>query len=58
MKLDDFDYHLPPELIAQAPAASRTGSRLLYLDGTTGEFRDQSFPDVRELIDSFSVTRA
>jgi S-adenosylmethionine:tRNA ribosyltransferase-isomerase len=52
MKLDDFDYHLPPQLIAQAPAASRTASRLLYLDGTTGEFRDQSFPDVRELIDS------
>jgi S-adenosylmethionine:tRNA ribosyltransferase-isomerase len=55
MKLDDFDYHLPPELIAQAPAASRTASRLLYLDGTTGEFRDQSFPDVRELIDSRDV---
>ena len=30
--VSDFDYDLPPELIAQTPAAERTGSRLLHLD--------------------------
>lgn len=33
--LDDFDFDLPPELIAQQPAAQRTGARLL--DGTGTE---------------------
>ena len=32
MRTADFDYHLPPELIAQAPAAHRDQSRLLLLD--------------------------
>ena len=31
--LADFDYDLPAALIAQAPAASRSGSRLLHVDG-------------------------
>ncbi|MFQ6721888.1 S-adenosylmethionine:tRNA ribosyltransferase-isomerase, partial [Bordetella pertussis] len=30
LTLADFDYHLPPELIAQSPAAERGGSRLLH----------------------------
>ncbi len=41
--LRDFDYRLPPELIAQAPTAERTGSRLLHVQGaalTDLEFRD------------------
>ncbi len=33
MKLEQFDFHLPLELIAQAPAASRGASRLLVMDG-------------------------
>jgi S-adenosylmethionine:tRNA ribosyltransferase-isomerase len=33
--LADFDYALPPELIAQTPSAQRTGSRLLHVDGST-----------------------
>ena len=35
MRLSDFDYRLPPELIAQHPAPRRTASRLLHLDGRT-----------------------
>ena len=35
LTLDDFDYALPPELIAQSPATTRTGSRLLHVDGAT-----------------------
>jgi S-adenosylmethionine:tRNA ribosyltransferase-isomerase len=36
MKLSDFDYTLPPELIAQKPAEKRNMSRLLLLDKKTG----------------------
>ncbi len=50
MRLDDFDYDLPPELIAQAPAAARSASRLLYLDGVTGTLRDYRFADIVELL--------
>jgi S-adenosylmethionine:tRNA ribosyltransferase-isomerase len=50
MLLDDFDYHLPDELIAQAPAAERSASRLLHLDGVTGALQDRRFADVLELL--------
>lgn len=50
MKLDDFDYGLPPELIAQYPAAERAASRLLHLDGSTGALRDLQFRDIVELV--------
>ncbi len=33
-RLSDFDYHLPPELIAQSPAAERSASRLLVVPAT------------------------
>ncbi|NLO74806.1 MAG: S-adenosylmethionine:tRNA ribosyltransferase-isomerase, partial [candidate division WS1 bacterium] len=32
MLVSDFDYHLPPELIAQAPLPQRSASRMLVLD--------------------------
>lgn len=34
MKLSDFDYHLPKQMIAQRPADPRDSSRLMVLDGT------------------------
>ena len=34
LTLDDFDFPLPPELIAQHPAPQRTASRLLHVAGT------------------------
>jgi S-adenosylmethionine:tRNA ribosyltransferase-isomerase len=46
MKTSDFDYHLPEELIAQHPAATRTASRLLHLDGKTGQIVDRQFIDI------------
>jgi len=49
MRLDDFDYHLPAELIAQAPAAERTASRLLHLDGATGAWVDRRFVELPSL---------
>jgi len=39
MRTSDFDYELPEELIAQAPARSRDASRLLVLERSTGVVR-------------------
>jgi S-adenosylmethionine:tRNA ribosyltransferase-isomerase len=50
LKLSDFDYELPQELIAQFPAPERGASRLLHLDGRTGEFADRRFGDLVELV--------
>ena len=47
--LDDFDFQLPPELIAQYPAAQRSGSRLL--DGTGAAPADRQFTDLPGLLD-------
>jgi S-adenosylmethionine:tRNA ribosyltransferase-isomerase len=44
----DFDFALPPELIAQHPAALRTGSRLL--DGRGGHIVDRQFADLPSLL--------
>jgi S-adenosylmethionine:tRNA ribosyltransferase-isomerase len=46
--LSDFDYELPPELIAQHPAAQRSGSRLL--DGTGAQPVDRVFRDLPGLL--------
>jgi S-adenosylmethionine:tRNA ribosyltransferase-isomerase len=50
MQINDFDYVLPPELIAQHPARERTASRLLHLDGVTGRREDRMFCDLPELV--------
>ena len=47
--LADFDFELPPELIAQHPAAERSGSRLL--DGTGAAPVDRIFRDLPSLLD-------
>jgi len=52
MKLAEFDYALPPELIAQHPARERAASRLLHLDGKSGELRDLAFADLPGLVDA------
>lgn len=46
MKLDDFDFALPEELIAQHPLEKRDSSRLLVLNKKTGEIKDQLFSDL------------
>ncbi len=43
MLLQDFDFDLPAPLIAQSPAAERTASRLLQLDGNSGALSDRYF---------------
>ena len=48
MLVSDFQFDLPSELIARYPTKERTASRLLYLNGNTGEFADQHFTDLLE----------
>ena len=55
MKLSDFDYALPSELIAQFPAAERSASRLLHLDGARGTVCDREFRDLPGLVDAGDV---
>lgn len=43
MKLNEFNYDLPKELIAQTPAEPRDSCRLLILDKTTGAYTHQTF---------------
>jgi len=48
LTLADFDFELPPELIAQHPARQRGGSRLLHVAGNT--LRDRHFAELPQLI--------
>jgi S-adenosylmethionine:tRNA ribosyltransferase-isomerase len=50
MRLDQFDFDLPPELIAQHPPQQRGQSRLLYLNGCDGALRDLVFEDMAALL--------
>ncbi len=46
MKLSDFNYNLPPELIAQTPLEKRDTSKLLILDKNTWNLQDSTFSDI------------
>lgn len=48
LSLDDFDFPLPPELIAQHPAGQRTGSRLLHVCGQ--QLVDRKFAELPHLL--------
>lgn len=50
MNLSDFYFELPEELIAQYPLAERTDSRLLCLNGKSGELDDRIFKELPELL--------
>ncbi len=50
MLLDEFDYQLPPELIAQRPLVPRDASRMMVLDREAGTFRDQVFRDLPQAL--------
>ena len=47
---EDFNYELPPELIAQEPPAERTGSRLMVLNRNNQKINHHSFPDLLEYL--------
>ena len=50
MDLAQFDYDLPPELIAQAPAETRDASRLLVIRRDGGGLEDRVFADLPRLL--------
>lgn len=50
MNINDFDYHLPEELIAQQPADKRDFSRLLVVHRDTGEIEHKHFYDVLDYL--------
>ena len=55
MKVTDFNYDLPEELIAQTPIKDRDRSRLLKLNKQTGEFEHGTFCDILDYMDEGDV---
>ncbi|MDD3171795.1 MAG: tRNA preQ1(34) S-adenosylmethionine ribosyltransferase-isomerase QueA [Bacilli bacterium] len=55
MRVEDFDYYLPEELIAQTPLLDRSSSRLLVMDKNNGELSHHHFSDIVDLIDKDAV---
>lgn len=49
LSIADFDYELPPELIAQTPAQTRSSSRLLHVQ-RSGDFKDMHFSALPQLL--------
>jgi S-adenosylmethionine:tRNA ribosyltransferase-isomerase len=50
VRVADFDYELPPELIAQEPLARRDASRLLVLEKKTGALQHRTFAELPQLL--------
>ncbi len=50
MHTDDFDFQLPPELIAQAPLSERDASRLLHVRRPSGQVRHRLFRELPSLL--------
>jgi S-adenosylmethionine:tRNA ribosyltransferase-isomerase len=55
MDAHELDYDLPPELIAQQPAARRDESRLLVYSRATGEVEHRVFRELPDLVDALTV---
>ncbi|HEV2146800.1 MAG TPA: tRNA preQ1(34) S-adenosylmethionine ribosyltransferase-isomerase QueA [Longimicrobiaceae bacterium] len=50
LRTSDFDFHLPPEQVAQAPSERRDRSRLLVVDRASGELSHRHFADLAEMV--------
>jgi S-adenosylmethionine:tRNA ribosyltransferase-isomerase len=50
MKTTDFDYHLPPDLIAQRPLSQRDASRLLVLERESGRLSHRQFNQIGDYL--------
>jgi S-adenosylmethionine:tRNA ribosyltransferase-isomerase len=50
VRTDDFDFQLPPDLIAQRPLSTRDSSRLLLLNRASGEISDSAFARLPDLL--------
>jgi S-adenosylmethionine:tRNA ribosyltransferase-isomerase len=52
MRTEDFNFYLPDALIAQHPTSERNASRLLRLNGNTGELSDAMFKQLTDYLDA------
>lgn len=52
MKVNDFDFDLPEELIAQVPILNRSASKMLVVNKTTNEISEEHFYDITKYFDS------
>lgn len=50
MNIEDFDFNLPEELIAQTPLRERSASRLMVLNRDTKEIAHKQFPDIKQYL--------
>ena len=55
MRVSDFDFELPENLIAQTPILKRDSSRLLVLDKTTGEVEHKTFLNIIDYLNKDDV---
>jgi len=55
MHLSDFDYELPPELIAREPIRPRDASRMMVLDRQAGTFTDSTFTELPRFLRASDV---
>src|SRR5215475_5579551 len=55
MHISDFDYELPPELIAREPARPRDASRMMVLDRATGRWIDSTFRRLPDFLEPSDV---
>ena len=55
MMVEEFDFDLPEELIAQTPLEKRDESRMLVLDKKTGEIEHKKFFDLVDLLNKGDV---
>ena len=50
LRTDEFDYHLPPDLIAQTPIEPRDASRLMVVERAGGEITHRHFQDLLDYL--------
>ena len=55
MRVTDFDYNLPEELIAQTPLDNRSSSRLMVVDKKSGSIEHKHFYDIIDYLDENDV---
>ena len=53
--IEDYDYDLPPELVAQYPMEPRDASRLMVLSRASGEIRQAHFRELPQWLDENDV---
>lgn len=53
--LNEYDYNLPPELIAQTPLKNRSDSKLLVMDKVTGDIKEDIFKNIIDYLDADDI---